>query len=69
MFRLFLAIKFNITLSLHQRFRSGSILDPHLIGFLDPDPGGVKSAKTAGKNRANRHKIHHKNITSVCKHI
>jgi hypothetical protein len=27
-----------------------SVSDPHSIDFLDPDPGGVKLAKTEGKN-------------------
>jgi hypothetical protein len=33
------------------------------LSFLDPDPGGVKSAKTEGKNTAKRQKIHHKKLT------
>jgi hypothetical protein len=48
-----------------QCFGSGSELDPHSISFLDPDPdpGGVKFAKTKGKNGAKRQKIHHKKLT------
>jgi hypothetical protein len=45
-----------------QCFRSGSALDPHSIGFLDPDPEGVKSAKSEGKHKAKRQKIHHKEL-------
>jgi hypothetical protein len=30
--------------------------DPHPIGFLDPDPGGVKVARTERKNGAKRQK-------------
>jgi hypothetical protein len=37
-------------------------VDPHAIGFLDPDPGGVKSAKAEGGNRAKRQIIHHKKL-------
>jgi hypothetical protein len=33
-------------------FSSVSDPDPHWIGFLDPDPGGVKSAKTEGKTES-----------------
>jgi hypothetical protein len=33
------------------------------IRNADPDPGGVKSAKTEEKNRAKREKIHHKKLT------
>jgi hypothetical protein len=32
-----------------QCFGSRSALDPHLIDFLDPDLGGVKSSKTEEK--------------------
>jgi hypothetical protein len=34
--------------------------DPHSIGFLDQDPGGVKSAEIAGENEAKRQIIYHK---------
>jgi hypothetical protein len=36
--------------------------DPHSIGLLDPDPGGVKSSEIEGKNEAKRQIIHHKNL-------
>jgi hypothetical protein len=38
-----------ICLYFHHCFGFGSALDPHSIGFPDPDPGGVKSAKIEGK--------------------
>jgi hypothetical protein len=57
----------------HQCFGSGSdfALDPHSIGFLDPDldPGGVKSAKTEGKIGAKRQKIHQKKLKLVYESI
>jgi hypothetical protein len=46
----------------YQCFGSGSALDPYSIGFLDPDPGGVKSANIEGKNDAKRQIIHHKKL-------
>jgi hypothetical protein len=36
--------------------RIGSALDPHSIGFLDPDSGGVKSAKLSEKKKPNDRK-------------
>jgi hypothetical protein len=36
--------------------------DPHSIGFLDPDLGGVKSAEIEGENEAKIQIIHHKKL-------
>jgi hypothetical protein len=36
-----------------------------LIRNADPDPGGVKSAKTDGKTGAKRQKNHHKNLNNT----
>jgi hypothetical protein len=43
----------------------GSALDPHSIGLLDPnqDRGGIKLAKTKGKNGAKKQKINRKKLT------
>jgi hypothetical protein len=53
-----------------QCFGSGSALDPHSTGFLDPDPhsesdldpGGVKSGEIEGGKEAKRQIIHHKKL-------
>jgi hypothetical protein len=35
-------------------------MDPHSIGFPDPNPGGLKRAKMKEKNAAKRQLIRHK---------
>jgi hypothetical protein len=53
-------IQVRSTITFLQCFGSGSALDPHSIGFLDPDQGGVKSAEIEGEKEAKRQIIHHK---------
>jgi hypothetical protein len=51
------------TRRISQQFQySVSDPDPHSIGFLGPDPGGVKSAEIEGENEAKIQVIHFKKL-------